>query len=186
MVLNHHPKRLLCAGFLSVLEALRADHSVKACYPDAVTGQSPCWDNTLDGLLVDDCPKASGPLEPACDSLRPRPVYYAYQWYAQSIGQRLESFSASEGCGATMVGQASSSVVTTPGPEEQEHTQLERGHQEREEGELLASMVFGRWTDRHNSSTRDQPNLTAVWIGGDLLASSPSHKVLRATVERQT
>ena len=39
-------------GVLSVLEKLRAEHSVKACYPDSVTGQSPCWDNTLDGLLV--------------------------------------------------------------------------------------------------------------------------------------
>eukprot|EP01047_Picozoa_sp_COSAG01_P027624 COSAG01_NODE_1829_length_9125_cov_11.706182_3_plen_554_part_00 len=159
-------------GVLSVLEKLRAEHSVKACYPDPVTGQSPCWDNSLDGLLVDDCPKSSAPLKPSCDTLAKRPVYFAYLWYAESKGQRLEAFSASDGCGSagSMVGQSTSSPPTVP---------LQAAHQP------LASVIFGQWTDRHTSGYRT--NLSAsVTVDGRLLPPQLAGKLLRVRVERLT
>ena len=123
-------------GFLSVLEQLQADHSVKACYPDPVTKQSPCWDNTLDGLLTDDCMKDAGPLRASCDTLERRPVYFAYKWYADAIGSPLGTFEASPGCGpaGTSVGLVTGHVPTHGLSAKQ--------------AQVLATVVFGQWSEQ--------------------------------------
>jgi hypothetical protein len=74
-------------NYLIMLERLKVEHSCRACWVDPVTKASPCNDNTLDGLLTNDCLQNTslGPnkgYKPACTpELKPRSVYYAHQFF---------------------------------------------------------------------------------------------------------
>ena len=98
-------------AYLTALERLRVDHACRACWTDKDTGQSPCFDNTLDGLLTDDCPHGS-PLAPGCEPLAPRPSYYVTAWYAAVVGRPALLVAASPGCRGNLVGFAAGAAPT--------------------------------------------------------------------------
>lgn len=100
-------------AFLAALEELQVDHACRACWTDKTTGQSPCLDNTIDGLLTDDCTDGSGGhgLHPECEALQPRAVYYPNLWYAEAVGLPAATVSPSIGCGGNAAGFA---TVSTP------------------------------------------------------------------------
>eukprot|EP00054_Salpingoeca_dolichothecata_P020891 m.132999 g.132999 ORF g.132999 m.132999 type:complete len:363 (-) comp23793_c0_seq1:37-1125(-) len=101
-------------AFLSVLDQLKVDHSCRACWVDSVTGVSPCWDNSLDALLTDNCNKTVDPPQPFCDTLQPRPVYFAYQYFGDIVGQlrALFSIDAGSSCASNLAGIATSMPAT--------------------------------------------------------------------------
>ena len=74
-------------GFLATLDRLGADHSCKACYLIVPGGPSPCFDNSLDGLLTDNCNATlpNGTLPPGCAGLQPRGAYHVYAWFARLV-----------------------------------------------------------------------------------------------------
>lgn len=86
-------------AFLAALERLRVHHACRACWTDGVTRQSPCFDNSLDGLLTDGCVEPS-PLRPGCEALRPRSNARVYAWYAALEGATMWSLSTPRGLAA--------------------------------------------------------------------------------------
>ena len=119
-----HPASNL--GFLAVLERLQVEHAARACYSDPVTGQSPCWDASLDGLLTDDCPVGPGPLGPGCLTLRKRSVYHVHRFYAETAGMVWLDPEPATPCGGALVVYAAHNVTAAGRP-----------------GELV--LLIGRW-----------------------------------------
>ena len=106
--------------FLSNMERLEVEHSCRACWTDPVTKQSPCWDNSLDALLTNDCLKnhSLGPnkgYRPRCDeALQPRSNYRVYETFAELRGAELAPFRA-DGCSGVLDGIAAVSPASAQG-----------------------------------------------------------------------
>eukprot|EP00040_Diaphanoeca_grandis_P013218 m.66885 g.66885 ORF g.66885 m.66885 type:complete len:534 (+) comp23740_c0_seq2:83-1684(+) len=146
-----HPASSL--SFLATLERLKVDHSARACYPDPVTNQSPCWDNSLDGLLTDDCNSSAGPLQPACDTLQPRSNYFAFRHYADLVGKQHTLMVAGDACGGNVDGLAG--TVLKPSFADGASTTIAN-----------VTVLFGRWGDSRHPSLAPSMNMTLRIDGG--------------------